>query len=883
MKDFYLYPLYWMTRFIFWLRYKIEVVGLDKVVESKKDGILFLPNHPALIDPVMVLLALWPKFRPRPLALEEYYLRFKWLLDCVNVVCIPSMDTTNKWKALQIEKAKVGIAEHLASGDNFMIYPAGRLKREAEEKIGGASFVFDLLRMKPQTPVVLVRTTGLWGSTFSCAPTKESPNLESLLFEGLKTLLKNGIFFAPRRKVLIELEWAPDSLPRGNDKMQLNKWLEDWYNKNGPEKEVYVSQLFWKKKLPEIKQPKQVKISHVATEEEKQHEILNFLAEKTHRQVSELQPSMHLSNDLGLDSLDIGQLNVFLEERFDIIPLGLGQLQTINDLFVAAEGKKEEEIQGSLEKSSMWPEEKDRLDPLIPEGKTIQEVFLYACDRMKNSVACGDRVSGVLRYRRLKMGALILAEKIKEMPGDKIGILLPSSVGAYISILATLLAGKIPVMLNWTTGFKNLEYAVDLCKIQKILSSYKFLSRADTVELGSTAGLLVLLEELRTTISLGQKLKGLFRSFLSASTLLKKLNLKTNEEDPAVIIFTSGTETLPKGVPLSHRNLLTNQKASLARVDIKAEDVFYSVLPPFHSFGFSVTGLLPLLAGIKTCFAPDPTKSRSMASDIHEWRATIFCCAPSFIKALLHVSKGAQLKSLRLVVSGAEKAPQEIFDNLKKRGIVPLEGYGISECSPVVTTDLYGKPHKGVGYPINDVKLCVIDPDTGTLLPQGKEGEVCISGPGVFNGYLGIKKDPFITLEGQRWYRSGDRGYIDVDGALILTGRMTRFVKIGGEMVSLGGLEQDLLKICHEKGWLPTQSELPQLAAGVKDREGEKPLIILFAVKDLNRDELNRALKDMGHGAIVKIYEVRKIAAVPVTATGKVKYHDLDEMIKNGA
>ncbi len=882
MKDLYLYPLYWFTRFIFWLRYRIEVVGLDKIVESKKKGILFLPNHPALIDPVMVLFVLWPKFRPRPLALEEYYQSFKRLLDAVHVVAIPSMDTTNRWKALQIEKAKLKIADALEAGDNFMIYPSGRLKREAEERIGGASFVFDLLRMRPDNNVVLVRTTGLWGSSFSCAPSKESPSLEKMLFEGAKALLKNGIFFAPRRKVTIELELAPESFPRGDNKMALNNWLEDWYNKNGPEKEVYLSSLFWKQQLPEIKEVKEVRVSPISTNEKKRQDILNFLAEKTNRQASDLKPNMHLSNDLGLDSLDIGQLNVFLEERFDITPPEQGQLQTINDLFIAAEGKKEEEVQGALEKKSRWPEENGRLNSQIPDGTTIQEVFLKSCDRMKGAVACGDRVSGVLTYKRLKMGALILSMKIKELPGDKIGILLPSSVGAYLSILATLLAGKTPVMLNWTTGFKNLEYAVELCGIKTILSSYKFLSRADNVDLGKTADLLVLLEELRTKISLREKLMGLLWSFQSAAKLLKKLNLKTKEEDPGVIIFTSGTETLPKGVPLSHRNLLSNQRAALERVEVTPDDVFYAVLPPFHSFGFSVTGMLTLLAGIKTCYAPDPTKSRSMASDISEWRATIFCCAPSFIKAVLHVAKDEQLKSLRLVVSGAERAPQELFDNVRKRGMVPLEGYGISECSPVVTTDIIGKPHKGVGYPITQVELCVINPENGTRLPQGQEGEICISGPNVFNGYLGIKKDPFITIEGKRWYRSGDRGYLESDGALILTGRMTRFFKVGGEMVSLGGLEQDLLEICHQKGWLPRAAELPQLAAAVKDREGEKPLIVLFAIAELNRDELNRALRDLGHGAIVKVSEVRKIDAIPVTATGKVQYHALDEMIKNG-
>lgn len=873
-KNFCLLPIYCLARFIVWLRYRIEVVGLDEIAKGKKEGILFLPNHTALIDPVIVFLVLWPQFRPRPLGLEEFYFRFRWILDLVRVIRIPSMDTPNKWKEQQIEKAKKTIAMQLGEGDNFLIYPSGHLKRQAEERIGGASLVHDLLQIRPENSIVLVRTTGLWGSSFSCAPLKTSPDLKKTLIMGAKALLKNGIFFTPRRDVKIELEFASADFPRTREKMQINKYLEDWYNKNGPEPLNYVSLLFWKEEFPEIKEVEKEKGPQATPSEEKQSEILNYLAKVTKRPAADLNPNLHLSNDLGLDSLEIGQLNVYLEDHFDIGSLPQGQLQTINDVFEASQGKIVGEA--PLGNKSKWPEEATRPAPQISEGKTIQEVFLNGCDRMKGEIACADAISGALSYKKLKLATIILSLKIKEMPGEKIGILLPSSVGAYITILATLLAGKIPVMLNWTTGFRNLEYAAELCGIKTILSSYLFLSRADTVDLGKTSEFLVLLEEVRHSISLKDKLKGLFSS---SQSVLKALN--TKEEDPAVIIFTSGTETMPKGVPLSHRNLLSNQRASLERVGVNSNDVFFGVLPPFHSFGFSITGLLPLLAGIKACYAPDPTKSRSMAKDIEDWKSTIFCCAPSFIKALLHVAKEGQLKSLRLVVSGAEKAPQELFDTLQAQGKSVLEGYGISECSPVVTTDIEGRPHKGVGQPISHVELCIINPDDGSLLPQGQEGEVCISGPGVFNGYLGIKKDPFITLQGKRWYRSGDRGRLDSDGTLFLTGRLTRFVKIGGEMVSLGGIEEDILKICKEKGWLKDKPNQVQLAVAVKDRGGEKPQIVLFVVSEVNRDEINRALKELGHGSIVKITEVRKVDQIPLTGTGKVQYRILDETLQH--
>jgi long-chain-fatty-acid--[acyl-carrier-protein] ligase len=268
-----------------------------------------------------------------------------------------------------------------------------------------------------------------------------------------------------------------------------------------------------------------------------------------------------------------------------------------------------------------------------------------------------------------------------------------------------------------------------------------------------------------------------------------------------------------------------------------------------------------------------------MANDIDHWDPTIFCCAPSFIQAMLRVASDEQIKSLRLVVSGAEKAPQELYDTLKAKGKTLLEGYGISECSPIVTLQRENEPATGVGKPIPGVSLTVIDSESNEVLPQGKEGEVCISGPNVFAGYLGVKKDPFIELEGKRWYRSGDRGILDEQGNLIITGRLTRFVKIGGEMVSLGGLEEDIAKIASEKGWAPKQTNGATLAVCAHGIESEKPQIVLFATFDVERDELNSLLRESGLGRLVKIAEIRKLEEIPLTGTGKIHYRLLDEML----
>lgn len=863
-----------IVRLLIRLRYRINVIGLKEIAQTKRKGILFLPNHPAEIDPVLLYLMLGRYFRPRPLVIEEFYFQkgIRTVMDFARALHIPSTLSINKWKEGQIEKTKRKIAASLVQGDNFLVYPAGKLKRSAEEHVGAASLAYDLINMHPDCTVVLVRTTGLWGSSFSRAPTKSSPDFGEMLIKGIKAILKNGVFFTPRRKVTIEMEFAPSDFPRQSEKMEINRWLENWYNQKGPEPLKYISYLFWKTQLPEIREAAKTTLVPVAISEKKKSEILAYLSKKAGRPVVQLHPHLHLSNDLGLDSLDVGDLQVFLEDHYDLGHLELGQLQTVNDLYLAAEGKKESS--GQIEKKSRWPEESRRPPVAMPEGASLQEVFLKSCQRMGNTVACTDAVAGSLSYQDLKRSVLILSLEIRKMPGSKIGILLPSSVAANVAVLATLFAGKIPVMLNWTAGYRNLEYVAQLCELKTILTSYRFMSRADGVDLGKTDDLLVFLEEVRHSLSLKTKLKGLFCSFLPIS----KLAPPTKEEDTAVILFTSGTEALPKGVPLSHSNLLSNHRAILDRFEMHSTDISYGVLPPFHSMGFSITGIFPLLIGVKTCYAPDPTNSHGLVADIEHWKPTLFCCAPSFMKSMLQVAQDEQLKSLRMVLSGADKAPLELITALQNQGKIFIEGYGVSECSPLVTSTFPDKPMKGVGEPIQHVEVCIFDSESGQVLAPGEAGEVCICGPNVFQGYLGIKKDPFLHLNGKRWYRSGDRGHLDHDGTLILSGRLKRFVKIGGEMVSLGGLEEDLLAICRKKGWLAPSHE-PQLAVAVK--EEEKAKIILYITADVERDEINRELKELGHGSIVKIAEVRKLAQIPLTGTGKVQYRMLDETVQH--
>ncbi len=885
---------YWLLKIACSLRYRVHVRGLDEVLKQlpKDKGVLILPNHTAEMDPILLILLLWPhsRLRARPVVVEDvYYLPFThFVMKAMQALPCPNMEQiVNRWKIKRMRKVQDEIARSLKEEkQTFLIYPSGKLKHSAKEILGGASFVPTILSEAPDTTVVLIRTEGLWGSTFSRALTGTGPPIATTFAKCAKILFKNLLFFAPKRNVTITLELASPNFYQLKERQEINRFLEAWYNASWPNQEeplVLVPYYFWSRHLPEVKREHQETVHedyHVLPED-KQKEVIAKVAALAGVPPDQIRPDQELIHDLSLDSLDLAQLAVFIDERFHIDGRAPSDFVKVSDLF----SFKEAQAALPIELFHL-PEEPKRPRPGTPQGATLQEAFLRSCERMDGFVACADGLgAGVVSYSKFKTGVLVLSEEIRKLPGDNIGILLPASVGAYLLILSVLFAGKTPVMLNWTAGIKSLDHAAEVTKIQTVLSSLKFLTRIRDLELGVVEDRILLLDDVRYKLTLAKKLKGKLRSFFSVKSLLKRLG-PVDPDSTAVLLFTSGTETLPKGVPLSHRNLLSNQTAALEAFSFENNDLLYAVLPPFHSFGFSVTGLLPILSGLKVIFAPDPNDSHSIARDIAMYHATFFCCAPSFIRNLFQVADPLQLKSLKLVVAGAEKAPEALFEYAKKLdGVLRMiEGYGITECGPIVTICRLDKPRIGVGLPINGIELCIVDPETSQKLPQGTQGEVCIHGPNVFKGYLGYSRDPFLTLEGKKWYRSGDLGILQPDGSLVLSGRLKRFVKIGAEMVSLGGLEEELLEIIKEKKMeqLPsgiTELKGPPIALCAQEKPGEKTLLILFSVYDLDKEALNVALKHRGYSNLVRLNEVRSLREIPLTGTGKTHYRSLEQSL----
>jgi len=889
----------WIVKGMLSLRYRIKIKNFDALYKAgyhKDGGVLFLPNHPAEADPIIISTLLAADFRPRPLVIEHFYYLpgAHFFMKLFRALPMPNFDmSANSWKIRQVEKSLDQVDQALKGHDNFLIYPSARLKLEAKEVVGGSSYIHRILEKNPKTKIVLIRTTGLWGSISSRAITGKSPDFWKMITLGIKVILKNGLFFAPRRKVTVEFALAPDDFPYKAERLELNRYLEKWYNryedKEGNEHEEeplkLVSFSRFSKEFPKItKKKKEEKKDKIKVSKEVRREVIKELARLSSRPFQSIQEESELSKDLGLDSLDFASIQAFLDERYHAQSIVPEEMQTVEDVLQLTryEEKEEKEFEKVDKRPYAWPKETLRPDIAISEGATIQEVFLRSCDRMKNGVACGDEQAKYFTYKKFKRAVCVLAEKFRSLPDTHIGVLLPSSAGVFIVVFAILLARKTPVMLNWTTGERNLSFAKDLLKLKTVFSARRFLERVDHLELGKVDESLVLLEDFRRTLKLRDKLKGVFLSLKKAPLLLKHFQIdQVKPSDPAVILFTSGTETFPKAVPLSHTNLIENIKAGLTMVKLNRDDIALSVLPPFHSFGFTVSGMVPLLAGYRAFYSPDPTDSHVMARECYLRNITMICCAPSFYRNLFRVASPKHLKTVRMFVTGAEKAPKELFEAVEKLGKnrLLMEGYGITECSPMVTIRRPEKGFAGVGKPLPGIKLCTIHPESKEKLPDHEEGEVCIHGPNVFEGYLGKDApNPFIELDGERWYRSGDLGKIDEEGNLIFSGRIKRFVKIGGEMVSLGALEEELTEASKTKGWIEKDEDEPQLAVGAIE-EGEKPKVVLFATFTAKVEEINAILQEKGFGRIVKIQEVRQISHIPMTGTGKVHFRRINEML----
>ncbi|MDO8835316.1 MAG: AMP-binding protein, partial [Vicinamibacterales bacterium] len=337
---------------------------------------------------------------------------------------------------------------------------------------------------------------------------------------------------------------------------------------------------------------------------------------------------------------------------------------------------------------------------------------------------------------------------------------------------------------------------------------------------------------------------------------------------------TSGSESLPKAVPLTHSNLLTNGRDILAHGDVFEGDTVLGLLPPFHSFGLTTTILLPLCSGLRTVYYPNPTESAVLARLLHSYRASVLFATPTFLGGILRVAEDEQMASLRLAVLGAEKCPDTLNETLARRlpRTMVLEGYGITECSPVVSCSTTRAPVAGsIGTLLAHVEGTLVSLDLSRRVAVGETGLLLVRGPSVFPGYLHhVGASPFVGVDGKSWYRTGDLVRSTREGVLYFEGRLQRFVKLGGEMVSLPAIESVLAQAMGRGDDGPT---LAVEAIGHPDG----PDIVLFTTFPADRATANAAIREAGFSPLHHIRQVVQVEAIPLLGTGKTDYRALKE------
>ena len=489
---------------------------------------------------------------------------------------------------------------------------------------------------------------------------------------------------------------------------------------------------------------------------------------------------------------------------------------------------------------------------------------------------------------RLLAATSAFAHAIRKIsPEPNIAVLLPASSAAVITNMAVLLNGKTMVNINYTASVEAVQAAIGKAGLKTVYTSRRFLDKLGQRGIDTAAMLqgleVVELEALKDRIPKWRLLVGLVAALvLPAPLFYRAFGKRVGLDDPAAILFSSGSEGTPKGVVLSHRNFMANIKQISDVLKTGEGDCVMGCLPPFHSFGLTVTTLLPLVEGVPVVCHPDPTDVLNIAKAICRNRVTILCATATFLRLYNKNRKvlPLMLDSLRVVVAGAEKLSPEVRSEfLEKFNKVIYEGYGATETTPVASVNIpdqldmdawqvqAGQKVGTVGMPLPGCSFRIVDPVTLEPLPAGSDGLILISGTQVMLGYL---DDPektaaaIVELEGRRWYKSGDKGHLDSDGFLTIVDRYSRFAKIGGEMISLGAVELLVLRVLG-------QPELELVAINLPD-EKKGAQVVLLTTLSIALDELRGKLLAESANPLMIPSRLFVVEAVPKLGSGKTDF-----------
>lgn len=499
----------------------------------------------------------------------------------------------------------------------------------------------------------------------------------------------------------------------------------------------------------------------------------------------------------------------------------------------------------------------------------LHKAFIEIAKRYGNKIAVYDQATGKdTTYSKLLIASLILSKKIAKHRGEHVGIMVPNSTGCIASIIGSLMCGKTPVMINYSTGAsQNAIYAQEKCSFKTIITSKKLLEKIGAEFVDG----MVYIEDIVADIGTMEKVKEGLKSKLPASMIKSTIHDGSDNKD-SVILFTSGSEKDPKAVELSHKNIFHNIHAVSKRFSFTSEDIFLGNLPYFHVFGITTNLWIPLIMGASIVTHANPLDFRAICKSIREYHITVMIGTPSFLYGYLRKAESGDFTSVRFGIAGADKLSDLVRNGYReKHNLKILEGYGTTETSPIISVNSLDANKPGsIGPPLDGVEVRIVDRTTSKDLPANKVGKILVKGDLVMNGYLGDVEETSRRIQ-DGWYDTGDMGLMDDDGYLWHKGRLRRFVKIGGEMVSLVKVENILEKLLPQ-GTICCVVDVPNPTKGAD-------IVAAITTKEIDKRHIQKLMKkELPKIAIPK--EFHLIEDIPLMGSGKVNFREVEKICR---